>query len=164
MPGKGVASRSSYKNAPSLSKLIEKNIHYSEFDNKIQVRNSHLQELVSLGANISLSTKASFSTHLNTLDAAIILDHIKESNANWVNFNSLESLPKAFIIIGKDEKLWAPDYFEMGILVQSILLRATEMGLNGSYSILEDGTAVAHKLSLDFIPAALIAIGKGKDL
>ena len=46
--------------------------------------------------------------------------------------------------------------------MQSILLRATEMGLNGSYSIIEDGTVLAHKLSLDFNPAAVIAIGKGK--
>ena len=48
------------------------------------------------------------------------------------------------------------------MVMQSMLLRATEMGLNGSYSIVEDGTALAHKLDLDFNPVAVIAVGKGK--
>ena len=176
MPVKGVASRSSNKNTPSLSKLIEKNIQYKEFDNKILVRNSHLQELVALAECASQNaqnqdrTPFSFSTHIctntNFQETETILSHIKEYNPNWINFNNEETLPKAFIIIGEryqpEEKLLGQEYIEMGMVMQSMLLRATEMGLNGSYSIVEDGTVLAHKLDLDFNPVAVIAVGKGK--
>ena len=165
MPVKGVAQRSSNKNTPSLSKLIEKNIQYKEFDNKILVRNSHLEELTLLGTK-----NLSFCTHICTnttfQETETILSHIKEYDPNWINFNNEESLPKAFIIIGDryqpEGNLWGQKYIEMGMAMQSMLLRATEMGLNGSYSIVEDGTALAHKLDLDFNPVAIIAVGKGK--
>ena len=185
MPGKGVASRSSNKSTPSLSRLIEKNIQYKEFDSKILVRNSHLQELVALAEYASKNaqnqdrTPFSFSTHISThnctdisaQESEAIISHIKEHNPNWINFNNAESLPKAFIIIGERNlpegnqpagNLSGQDYIEMGMVMQNILLRATEMGLNGSYSILENGTVLAHKLDLDFNPVAVIAVGKGK--
>ena len=172
MPGKGVACRSSNKNTPSLSKLIEKNIQYKEFDNKILVRNSHLQELVALAEYASQNTQNqdrtpfSSSTHINHEQTVAILTHIREYNANWINFNSEQTLPKAFILIGENnlsgQNMRAQDYLEMGMVMQSMLLRATEMGLNGSYSVIENGTALAHKLDLDFNPVAVIAVGKGK--
>ena len=90
------------------------------------------------------------------------------SDPNWLNYNSTENLPKAFLILGCNNT--AADassttdnnaFINLGITLQTILLRAVEMGLNGSYTTAFDADRVAQMLSLQFKPSAIIAIGKG---
>ena len=153
MPNSGVASHSS-KNITTLSKLVEKNIPYKEFNNTIIVRQSHLKELIALHP---YSKDFIFSIVTESSECGIILNSIKESDSQWLNFNSPESLPKAFILIGSKQDNRS---LEMGMVLQTILLRATEMGLNGTYT--SDCADIAQKLSLDYSPAVIVAIGKGK--
>ena len=166
MPGKGVASRS-FKGNATLSKLVEKNIQYKEFNNKIIVRESHLNELAAFAKNYE-----NFECKICLEQGEIekIVNSIKNFNPNLLNFNSEDTLPKAFIILGKivnsgiinaNSGIISEDFVNSGIILQTILLRATEMGLNGTYTVLENNAALAQEMSLDFYPIAVVAIGKG---
>ena len=97
MPGKGVASRS-FKGNATLSKLVEKNIQYKEFNNKIIVRESHLNELAAFATN---NENFECKICLEQGEIEKIINSIKNFNPNLLNFNSEDTLPKAFIILGK---------------------------------------------------------------
>ena len=157
IPNTGVASRSS-KNTTTLSKLVEKNVLYKEFNNNIIVRQSHLKELISLHP---CSQEFVFDIITENSECEIILNSTKASNPQWLNFNSPEKLPKAFIIIGSEkDALLEDDYIKMGMVLQTILLRATEMGLNGTYTT--NCAHLAQQLALNYSPSLAVAIGKGK--
>ena len=165
MPSAGVAGRSSSKTAATHGKLVAKNIHYKSFDNKIIVRLQHLKELAEFSKN---ENGILFYPTVDTNEASLLLEHLRVSDPNWLNYNSTENLPKAFLILGCNNT--AADassttdnnaFINLGITLQTILLRAVEMGLNGSYTTAFDAGNVAQMLSLQFKPSAIIAIGKG---
>ncbi len=165
MPSAGVAGRSSSKTAATLGKLVAKNIHYKSFDNKIIVRLQHLKELVEFSKN---GDGLLFHPTVDPKEVSLLLEHLRVSDPNWLNYNSPQNLPKAFFILGCDNT--AADassttdnnaFINLGITLHTILLRAVEMGLNGSYTTAFDADRVAQMLSLKFKPAVIIAIGKG---
>ncbi len=180
MPTAGVACRSSKnsKTGITLTKLVEKNKEHKEFDNKILTRQSHLKELAELHPyhkefNIELCTDSN--------QVASILETIKKVQPQWLNFNSQETLPKALIVIRNQKnaefqkaaaenrtQLRDSQMLKMGMLIQTILLRATEMGLGGTYTVLPaendvNPPASAADSSVDYSPLAVVAIGKGKE-
>lgn len=68
--------------------------------------------------------------------------------------------PESFIVVCSTK---APDpmvYFDLGIVSQSILLRATEMGLNGLIMAAFNKAKITEVLALPYEPVAVIAIGK----
>ncbi len=165
MPSAGVAGRSSSKTAATLGKLVAKNIHYKSFDNKIIVRLQHLKELVEFSKN---GDGLLFHPTVDPKEVSLLLEHLRVSDPNWLNYNSTENLPKAFLILGcgntaadASSTTDSSAFINLGITLQTILLRAVEMGLNGSYTTAFDADRVAQMLSLQFKPAAIIAIGKG---
>lgn len=165
MPSAGVAGRSSSKTAATLGKLVAKNIQYRSFDNKIIVRLQHLKELAEFSKN---ENGILFYPTVDTNEASLLLEHLRVSDPNWLNYNSTENLPKAFLILGCNNT--AADassttdnntFINLGITLQTILLRAVEMGLNGTFTTSFDAGNVARMLSLQFVPSAIIALGKG---
>jgi len=165
MPSAGVAGRSSSKTAATLGKLVAKNIQYRSFDNKIIVRLQHLKELAEFSKN---GDGLLFHPTVDPKEVSLLLEHLRVSDPNWLNYNSTENLPKAFLILGCDNT--AADassttdnnaFINIGITLQTILLRAVEMGLNGTFTTSFDAGNVARMLSLQFVPSAIIALGKG---
>lgn len=165
MSSAGVAGRSSSKTAATLGKLVAKNIHYKSFDNKIIVRLQHLKELAEFSKN---GDGLLFHPTVDPKEVSLLLEHLRVSDPNWLNYNSPQNLPKAFLILGCDNT--AADassttdnnaFINLGITLQTILLRAVEMGLNGTFTTSFDAGNVAQMLSLQFKPSAIIALGKG---
>ena len=166
IPTTGMASKNSRKPATTLSKLVAANKFYKSFNNSIIVRESHLKELINIAtsqessANCDDSLQMYFYPTVNNSEVSVILDCLKNQNQALFNFENQEQLPKSFIIIGA---VVACDeiYFNLGTITNTILLRATEMGLNGSYTLLSGQNNLQDSLKLQFTPLAAIAIGKG---
>lgn len=165
MPSAGVAGRSSSKTAATLGKLVAKNIHYKSFDNKIIVRLQHLKELAEFAKNDS---GILFYPTVDSKEVSLLLEHLRVSDPNWLNYNSADNLPKAFLILGcgntaadGSSATTGNTFISLGITIQTILLRAVEMGLNGTFTASFDAGNVARMLSLQFVPSAIIALGKG---
>lgn len=71
--------------------------------------------------------------------------------------------PEAFVVVCAAKQ---PDpilYIDLGIVSQSILLRATEMGLNGLMIAAFNKAKLAEALDLPCEPVAVIAIGKSAE-
>jgi len=68
--------------------------------------------------------------------------------------------PLAFIIVCSSIEAEKYVYVDLGISLQSMLLKAVEIGLNGIIICAFDGKAIADALHLDSVPLAVLAIGK----
>lgn len=69
--------------------------------------------------------------------------------------------PTAYIVICSTVEANPMVYIDLGISVQSMLLRATEMGLNGLCICAFNKKEITEKLQLPYEPLAVLAIGKG---
>lgn len=71
--------------------------------------------------------------------------------------------PEAFIVVCSVAQPDPMVYFDLGIVSQSILLRATEMGLNGLIMAAFNKPKLVEALALPCEPLAVIAIGKSAE-
>lgn len=161
MPSAGVASKNSHKHTAALARLVAANRQCKSFNNKIIVREQHLRELIKFASD-SQPEEIQYYPTVNAGEVSAILDFLKNQNPSLLNFENPEKLPKSFILIGSGCSDSNEIYFISGVLSNIITLRATEMGLNGSYAMLEDPKKLAGTLNLEFRPLIAIAIGKGE--
>lgn len=174
MPPAGMALKNSRKPATTLSKLVAANKLCKSFNNKIIVREQHLKNLIEFASEY---TPGSASTNYNSAElqyyptvnageVSTILDFLKNQNPELLNFETPGLLPKSFILIGCNTCNESCNYnelhFLLGAVANIITLRATEMGLNGTYTILSGQTNLQNILKLSFAPLVAIAIGKGE--
>lgn len=71
--------------------------------------------------------------------------------------------PNAFIIVCSVEPPHASTYIDLGISVQSMLLQAVEIGLNGVCLMSFDKEKIVENLSLPYEPLVVLAIGKSAE-
>lgn len=71
--------------------------------------------------------------------------------------------PEAFIVICSTKQPDPMVYFDLGIVSQTLLLRATEMGLNGLIMAAFNKARLTEVLSLPYEPVAVLAIGKSAE-
>lgn len=144
-----------HKTATTLSRLLVKNRKYDKFDNTVIVREEHLKSIAGVIDKIELFGNLSAEDFLvETLILEKSLSNKIENNMNHpiilgVNLQQSEQSEqlnaRAFITVKyntNQAKLLDPNncattdyatiYFNLGIIAQSMLLRATEMGLNGN--------------------------------
>jgi nitroreductase len=150
----------------NLTSLLLKNRSHRAFDNSFVVREDQLKSI------INVNTKVPSARNRQTLrfrpvlqdESHNILPHIKLGAALpdlQLPPNGFE--PRAFIVICTTKEPDKFTYIDLGISAQSMLLRATEMGLNGICIAAFDKEAIINKLALPFCPLLIIAIGKGAD-
>ena len=141
------SSKTGSKPATTLSKLFTKNRAYTQFDSKVAVREEHLKKITDVaskidypGSGLKMATQESQTWQSNfTFEYQLNVQH-PGTDAN------------AHIIIRPAEQGSAPlQLIDLGVLIQSMLLRATEMGLNGTCHINTTATTTE----------AIISIGKG---
>ncbi len=142
------------------------------------------------------SAKLHFYPTVNAGEVSTVLDFLKKQNPQLLDFENIEHLPKSFILVGcnrpasldtatSSNKFPATTdstanessesnesnelnmlYFQFGVISNTITLRATEMGLNGSYALLSGQNnlqeSLQDTLKLPFVPLVAIAIGKGE--
>ena len=152
------------KATASLSTLLKKNRSYRGYDKNCTVTESQLRRIAEVNTRIpSGRNQQVLRFKLVTRDsgASTVLENIKLGGALpqlHLPFPGTE--PEAFIIICSKA---VPDkwvHIDTGISAQSMLLKATEMGLGGICIGAFNREAIVSAFSLEYEPVLILAIGK----
>ena len=151
------------RNSPSLDTLLRRNRSYRGYDPSRAVTEKELRELVGVttlvasGMNrqvlryrLVTAQEAHKVLPLITLGAALPEEHLPKPGME----------PRAFLVVCSavpEDKVVDMD---LGIAAQSILLKATEMGLGGIFILNFRKEALREALRLPLEPLAVLAIGK----
>lgn len=150
--------------SPTLNQLLIRNRSHRGYDVRRRVSTEELRRIVNVNTRIpSARNQQCLRFRLVTAEEACkVLPHIRLGGALpelHLPFEGTE--PQAFIIACSTvaEDRWVD--IDLGISVQSMLLKATEMGLNGICIGAFNADAIATTLALPYKPLLIIAIGKG---
>ena len=148
---------------PSLDTLLHCNRSYRGFDPARKVTRAELRALVGsvcltasgmnrqpLRFRLVCGPEAACVLPLITLGAALPQEHLPKPGTE----------PGAFIVVCSDVAEDRVVDIDLGFAAQSILLKATEMGLGGIFVLNFRKEALQEALALLLEPIAVIAIGK----
>lgn len=147
----------------SLESLLKKNRSWRGYDNSRKVTEDELKQIVQAttfaasGMNkqrlryrlVTAEEAAKVLPHI-TLGAALPEEHLPHPGEE----------PGAFIVVCATEAENKVIDIDLGIAAQTMLLKATEMGLGGIFILNFRGEAIREALGLPASPIAVIAIGK----
>jgi nitroreductase len=147
----------------SLESLLKKNRSWRGYDSSRKVTEDELKQIVQAttfaasGMNkqrlryrlVTAEEAAKVLPHI-TLGAALPEEHLPHKGEE----------PGAFIVVCATEAENKVIDIDMGIAAQTMLLKATEMGLGGIFILNFRGEAIREALGLATNPIAVIAIGK----
>lgn len=151
------------RSAPSLDSLLKKNRSYRGFDQRHEVSEDELKQIVAASTLVASGmNKQRLRYRLVTKpDAGKVLPHISLGAAlPEEHLPHPGSEPQAFIVVCATEKENKVIDIDLGIAAQSMLLKAVEMGLGGIFILNFRAAAVQQALNLPSEPIAIIAIGK----
>lgn len=154
------------KTAASLGQLLLRNRSHRAYDHSFVVRDDQLRSIIEVNTRIPSARNRQPLRFRPVLgdEARAVAQLIRMGAAlPELQLPQQGSEPTAFIAVCSTV---AEDRFvdiDLGISAQSMLLRATEMGLNGCCIAAFDAEAVRQTLQLELTPLLLIAIGKGAD-
>ena len=147
----------------SLDSLLKKNRSWRGYDPGREVTEDELKRIVTATTLVAsgmnrqrlryrLVTKAEATKILPhiTLGAALPEEHLPHPGCE----------PQAFIVVCATEKENKVIDIDLGIAAQSMLLKATEMGLGGIFILNFRAEEIRISLNLPSTPLAVIAIGK----
>ena len=149
----------------SLMSLLAKNRSTRGFDNSFKVRYDQLVSLVE-AARLAPSARNQQSLRFRLVtaeEAHLVLPYIKLGGAlPELNLPFEGTEPNAFVVIcGEKEGRYID--MDLGIVAQTMLLRATEMGLNGVCIGAFDHDAISKALQLNLAPKLILAIGRSAE-
>lgn len=150
----------------TLSQLLKKNRSYRAYDSSFVVRADQLSRIIDVNTKIASARNQQVLRFRPVLadEAYKILQYIRLGSA-LPNIHLPEkcSAPNAFIVVCSTVPENRNVSIDLGISLQSMLLQAVEMGLNGICIGAFDKEAVKRELSLPLEPLMLLAIGKGSE-
>ena len=147
----------------TLDSLLKKNRSYRGFDQSRVVTETELKQIVQTTTLVASGmNKQRLRFHLVTKpDAGKVLPHITLGAAlPEEHLPHPGSEPEAFIVVCATEPENKVIDIDLGIAAQSMLLKATEMGLGGIFVLNFRSDAIREALNLPLSPIAIIAIGK----
>ena len=149
---------------PTLNQLLVRNRSYRGYDKNRMVSTEELRRIVNVNTRIaSARNQQCLRFRLVTAEERQkILPHIRLGGAlPELHLPASGCEPQAFIVVcsTQSEDRWVD--IDLGISVQSMLLKATEMKLNGICIGAFNAAAITQALSLPYPPLLIIAIGKG---
>lgn len=150
----------------SLSSLLLKNRSTRGFDNSFKVRKDQLVRIVSVNNKIaSARNRQVLRFSLVTEERAhLVLPHIAMGSAlSEMKLPLPGTEPNAFVVICSVCEPHVSTYVDLGISVQSMLLQAVEIGLNGVCLMSFDKERIKENLSLPYEPLMVLAIGKSAE-
>lgn len=161
---RSVASKSA--SAVPLNRLLLLNRSYRGYDQRRVVSEEELRRIVSVNTRLgSARNQQCLRFRIVTADEAHkVLPHIKLGGALPELHLPIEGTePQAFIIVCStiEENKWVD--IDLGISVQSMMLKATEMGLNGICIGAFNAQAITETFALPYAPLLIVAIGKGAE-
>lgn len=159
-------NRQPSKASLTLNQLFLRNRSYRGYDKQRVVTQEELRRIINVNTRIPSARNQQCLRFRPVIaeEADKILPFIRLGGALpelHLPFKGTE--PNAYIIICSTvpEDRWVS--IDLGISAQSMLLKATEMGLNGICIGAFNASMLVEKLSLPYSPLLIIAIGKGKE-
>lgn len=150
----------------SLSRLLERNRSHRAFDATFKVREDQLRRIVEVATKVPSARNQQVLRFRMVLDgeAEKVLPHIRLGGAlPELHLPKAGEEPRAFIVICSTVSASHYVSVDLGIVAQSMLLQAVEIGLNGICIGAFDAGAVREELGLPCDPLLVLAIGRGKD-
>ena len=151
------------KRGASLESLLKRNRSFRGYDRSVEVDRGQLLEMVKTATWVASGMNAqplrfrlvtgdeAAKVHpLVKLGAALPEEHLPHPGEE----------PSAYIVICSTVEENRIVDMDLGIAAQSILLKATEMGLGGIFILNFNAAAVQAALSLQMKPLAVLGIGK----
>ena len=151
------------RSGPSLDSLLKKNRSWRGYDQSHIVTEKELTKIVAATTLVASGmNKQRLRYRLVTKeDAGKVLPHITLGAAlPGEHLPHKGEEPNAFIIVCATEAENKIIDIDLGIAAQSMLLKATEMGLGGIFILNFRADAITDALGLPSRPLAVIAIGK----
>lgn len=149
--------------AASLRRLLLHNRSYRGYDTSFKVREDQLRKIIEVATLCPSARNQQVLRFRPVLDdeADILLGHIRLGGAlPELHLPFAGTEPRAFIVICSivEESKYVD--IDLGIVAQSMLLQATEIGLGGICIGAFDHEALKEKLSLRYEPLLVLAIGR----
>ena len=162
----GAGNISTKSNKGSLSALLLKNRSTRGFDCSFKVRKDQLMRIVSVNNKVaSARNRQVLRFALVTHERAhLVLPHVAMGSAlSDMKLPLPGTEPNAFIVICSTVEPHISTYIDLGISVQSMLLQAVEIGLNGICLMSFDKEKIKENLSLPYEPLVVLPIGKSAE-
>lgn len=154
------------KSRNSLATLFERNRSTRGYDSSFIVRPDQLRRIVAVNTKVaSARNRQVLRFRLVAADEAHkVLPHISMGAAlSEMQLPLPGTEPNAFIIVCSSIAPRTSTYIDLGISVQSMLLQATEIGLNGLCILSFDKERIMEALGLSLEPLLVVAIGKSAE-
>lgn len=155
--------QSSKKRVATLARLLKANRSYRGYDSKFEVRPDQLRRIMEVATLCPSARNQQVLRFRPVLkdEATKVLQHIRLGGAlPELNLPFEGTEPNAFIVICST----VPDSHyvsvDLGIVAQSMLLQATEIGLGGICIGAFDHAAIREALALPYEPLLVLAIGR----
>lgn len=151
----------------NLESLMERNRSYRGYDKSFEVKREMLERIVAVNTKIASAKNQQvlrFKLVTRETGAEHIIQNMKLGGLLpelHLPFPGTE--PEAFIIICSTIPENKFVDIDLGIAAQSMLLKATEMGLNGIMIGAFNKAKVTEAFLLPYEPLLILAIGKGKE-
>lgn len=150
----------------TLSQLLERNRSHRAFDPSFRVREDQLRRIVKVATKVPSARNQQVLRFRMVLadEAAKVLPHIRLGGALPELHLPVEGTePNAFIIICSTVAVSHYVSVDLGIVAQSMLLQAVEIGLNGICIGAFDAKPIREAFDLRYEPVLILAIGRGAD-
>ena len=154
------------KRAATLRRLLLHNRSYRGYDTSFQVREDQMRRIIEVATLCPSARNQQVLRFRPVLDAEadIVLRHIRLGGALpelKLPFPGTE--PRAFIIICSTVEESKYVDMDLGIVAQSMLLQAVEIGLGGICIGAFDHKELREELQLPYEPLLVLAIGRPKE-
>ncbi len=150
----------------SLSRLLLKTRSYRGYDPSFRVREDQLRRIIEVNTRTPSACNGQVLRFRMVLDdeADLVLPHIRlGARLKELHLPLKGTEPRAFIVICSTGAETRYTDIDLGISAQSMLLQATEIGLNGICIAAFDEEPVREALHLHLKPLLILAVGKGAE-
>ena len=151
----------------TLDTLLTRNRSYRGYDKKVVVTHDTLTKIVAVNSKIPSARNQQvlrFRPVAEDAEVEAVLKHIRLGAAlPELHLPPEGQEPRAFIVVCSTVPEDRYVDIDLGISVQSMLLKAVEMGLNGICICAFNPAAITEALHLAHAPLAIVAIGRGAE-
>ena len=154
------------KRVATLQRLLKANRSYRGYDSSFKVRPDQLRRIIETATLCPSARNQQVLRFRPVLEDEVdkVLPYIRLGGAlPHLNLPERGSEPMAFIVVCSQAQPDKYVYTDLGISLQSMLLQAVEIGLNGICIGAFNAEALRESLNLPSEPLMVLAIGRGKE-
>ena len=151
------------KSRNSLANLLVRNRSTRGYDSSFIVRKDQMHRIISVNNKIASARNAQQLRFRPVMadEAHKVLPYVKMGSAlPHLHLPQKGEEPNAFIVVCSVAEPSPCTYVDLGISVQSMLLQAVEIGLNGLCIMAFDKERIVESLSLPYEPLMVVAVGR----